>query len=189
MTMTQNETRIPGPTIPVGQAIGQVVGQAQSVLSGLLVDGCSQAGTDERDLPGPAANGAARRRGRRDRYVGDLVDWLDLDRRDAGELADSLVAAGLLTDGDRTVAIADAGAQLRASIVGSISAVTAPMYESLEPGRRRDDRPHPARPHPAGAGAEPGAPADPAEGRENAHDHAEPARRATRPGTGPATRT
>src|ERR1700722_14764658 len=43
--MTDNETQT-RPNIPVGQAIGGALGQAQSVLAGLLVDKVTQAGTD-----------------------------------------------------------------------------------------------------------------------------------------------
>ena len=124
------------------------------MLAGLLVDKVAQAGTERETYLALQRLGVLGDAAAEDRYVGDLVDWLDLDARTAAELADSLVAAGLLPRPARTVRIADDGAQLRAKIAGSISAVTAPIYESLEPVRRRDDRPHPALPHHAGAGAE-----------------------------------
>jgi hypothetical protein len=68
MTQTQSD---PTPAIPVGQAIGGALGQAQSVL------------------------------------------------------------AGPVMGGQETVRTTDEGARLRAEIAGSISAVTAPIYESL----------------------------------------------------------
>jgi hypothetical protein len=128
MTQTQSDSR---PDIPVGQAIGGALGQAQSVLAGLLVDKVTQAGTDRETYLALQRLGVLGDAAAKDRYVGDLVDWLDLDPRTAAELADGLVAAGLVTAGQQTVRIADDGAQLRAKIAGSISAVTAPIYESL----------------------------------------------------------
>ena len=128
MTQTQTET---SPDIPVGQAIGGALGQAQSVLAGLLVDKVTQAGTDRETYLALQRLGVLGDAAARDRYVRDLVDWLDLDVRSADELADRLAAAGLVTAGQETVTIADDGAQLRAKIAGSISAVTAPIYESL----------------------------------------------------------
>jgi hypothetical protein len=128
MTQTQTET---SPGIPVGQAIGGALGQAQSVLAGLLVDKVTQAGTDREMYLALQRLGVLGDVAARDRYVRDLVDWLDLDVRSAAELADRLAAAGLVTAGQETVTIADDGAQLRAKIAGSISAVTAPIYESL----------------------------------------------------------
>jgi hypothetical protein len=128
MTQTQTET---SPGIPVGQAIGGALGQAQSVLAGLLVDKVTQAGTDREMYLALQRLGVLGDVADRDRYVRDLVDWLDLDVRSADELADRLAAAGLVTAGQETVTIADDGAQLRAKIAGSISAVTAPIYESL----------------------------------------------------------
>ena len=130
ITMTGNATET-RPDIPVGQAIGGALGQAQSVLAGLLVDKVAQAGADRETYLALQRLGVLGDAAAKDRYVDDLVDWLDLDPRAARELADALVAAGLVTDGGQTVRIADEGAQLRARIAGSISAVTAPIYESL----------------------------------------------------------
>jgi hypothetical protein len=130
--MTDNETQT-RPDIPVGQAIGGALGQAQSVLAGLLVDKVTQAGTDRETYLALQRLGVLGDAAAEDRYVGDLVDWLDLDARSAAGLAESLVAAGLATAGQQTVRIADEGARLRAEIAGSISAVTAPIYESLSP--------------------------------------------------------
>ena len=103
------------------------------MLAGLLVDKVTQAGTDRETYLALQRLGVLGDAAAEDRYVGDLVDWLDLDARSAAGLAESLVAAGLATAGQQTVRIADEGARLRAEIAGSISAVTAPIYESLSP--------------------------------------------------------
>jgi hypothetical protein len=128
MTQTQPDSR---PAMSVGQAIGGALGQAQSVLAGLLADKVTQAGTDRGTYLALQRLGVLGDAAARDRYIRDLVDWLDLDVRSAAELADRLAAAGLVTASQESVAIADDGVQLRAKIAGSISAVTAPIYESL----------------------------------------------------------
>ena len=128
MTENQTETR---PAMSAGQAIGGALGQAQSVLAGLLADKVAQAGADRETYLALQRLGVLGDASARDRYVSDLVDWLDLDPRAATELADGLVASGLVAVGGQTVRIADDGAQLREKIAGSISAVTAPIYESL----------------------------------------------------------
>src|SRR3984957_17723303 len=91
MTGTETQTR---PNIPVGQAIGGALGQAQSVLAGLLVDKVTQAGTDRETYLALQRLGVLGDAAAEDRYVGDLVDWLDLDARSAAGLAESLGAAG-----------------------------------------------------------------------------------------------
>jgi DNA-binding MarR family transcriptional regulator len=141
MTQNQTESRPESqletrPAMSVGQAIGGALGQAQSVLAGLLVDKVTQAGTDRETYLALQRLGVLGDAAPRDRYVSDLADWLDLDPRAAAELADGLVAAGLattrpVTAGQQTVRVADEGAHLRAKIADSISAVTAPIYESL----------------------------------------------------------
>jgi DNA-binding MarR family transcriptional regulator len=129
--MTQNETES-RPAIPVGQAIGGALGQAQSVLAGLLVQKVEQAGTDRETYLALQRLGVLGDAADRARYVADLADWLDLDQPSAEELADRLVAAGLATAGrDRSVEVTDDGVGLRSRIADSISAVTAPIYESL----------------------------------------------------------
>jgi DNA-binding MarR family transcriptional regulator len=133
MTQTQSD---PTPAIPVGQAIGGALGQAQSVLAGLLVHKVAQAGTDRETYLALQRLGVLGDDAARDAYIGDLADWLDLDAGAAAVLADRLVAAGLATagpamGGQETVRTTDEGARLRAEIAGSISAVTAPIYESL----------------------------------------------------------
>src|SRR5580704_16333437 len=120
--MTQSGTQS-RPDSPVGLRLGQVLGQAQSVLSGLLARVLEQTQTKNETylaLQRMALLGGA---ASRDRYVGDLSDWLDLDLREAGELADTLLAAGLLTEADQQIRLTDAGADLRASIVESMGAI------------------------------------------------------------------
>ena len=134
MTENQTETRPAAPAKPAmsaGQAIGGAVGQAQSVLSRVLVEAAGQAGTTRETYLALQRLGVFGDATAKDGYVSDLVDWLDLDPRAAAELADGLVAAGLVTAGQQTVRIADDGARLREKIADSISAVTAPIYESL----------------------------------------------------------
>jgi DNA-binding MarR family transcriptional regulator len=116
-----------------GQAIGQAVGQAQSVLSRVLVEAVAQAGTGRETYLALQRLGVLGDAAATGDYVRDLVDWLDMDRRSAGELADGLAAAGLITARDGAVQITTDGAQLRARVVGLISAVTAPLYEGLSP--------------------------------------------------------
>jgi hypothetical protein len=130
--MTQNGTQS-RPAIPVGLQIGQVVGQAQSVLSGLLAGVLEQTQTKNETYLALQRMALLGGEASRDRYVRDLSDWLNLNLWDAAELADSLVAAGLLTAADGAIRLADAGAQLRASIVGSMGAITTPLWGSFDP--------------------------------------------------------
>jgi hypothetical protein len=130
--MTQSETQS-RPDNPVGLRLGQVLGQAQSVLSGLLARVLEQTQTKNETYLALQRMALLGGEAGRDRYVGDLSDWLDLSQREAGELADSLLAAGLLAEADQEIRLADAGAQLRASIVESMAAITTPMWASFDP--------------------------------------------------------
>ena len=130
--MTQSGTQS-RPDTPVGLRIGQVVGQAQSVLSGLLAGVLEQTQTRNETYLALQRMALLGGEASRDRYVRDLSDWLDLNRGDAGKLADSLIDAGLLTAADGAVRLADAGAELRASIVGSMAAITTPLWRSFDP--------------------------------------------------------
>ena len=130
MTHSGTESR---PAIPVGLQIGQVVGQAQSVLSGLLAGVLEQTQTKNETYLALQRLALLGGEASRDRYVRDLSNWLDLSLWDAGELADSLIAAGLLTAADGAIRLADAGAELRASIVGSMGAITTPLWGSFDP--------------------------------------------------------
>jgi DNA-binding MarR family transcriptional regulator len=130
ITMTQTQPHS-APAIPVGQAIGGAVGQAQSVLSRVLVEAVEQAGTTREAYLALQRLGVVGDATATDAYVRDLADWLDLDAGPAGELADSLAAAGLVTADDAEVRITADGARLRAQVVSLISGVTAPLYEQL----------------------------------------------------------
>jgi hypothetical protein len=130
--MTQNGTES-RPAIPVGLQIGQVVGQAQSVLSGLLSGVLEQTQTKNETYLALQRMALIGGEASRDGYVRELSDWLDLDLWDARDLADSLIAAGLLTAADGSVRLSDAGARLRAVIVGSMSAITTPLWGSFDP--------------------------------------------------------
>jgi hypothetical protein len=130
MTETRTESL---PAIPVGQAIGQAVGQAQAVLTGLLASVVAETGTRREAylaLQRLAGRGGA---AGRDSFVRDLGDALGMDLWAAGELADSMVAEGLLTSADGTIRLADPGAALRARIGDSIGALTAPVFGPLDP--------------------------------------------------------
>src|ERR1700677_3776590 len=136
-TMTQNGTES-RPAVPIGLRLGQVLGQAQSVLSGLLGRVLEQTQTKTETyqarqrmalLGGQTSDGETSK----DKYVRDLSDWLDLDLSEAGELADSLVEAGLLTATDGAIRLAAAGTELRASIVRSMGAITTPVWGTFDP--------------------------------------------------------
>src|SRR5580692_2509643 len=109
--MTQSATQSQ-PAIPVGLRLGQVIGQAQSVLSGLLAGVLEQTQTKNETYQALQRMALLGGEASREGYISDLSDWLDLNPGDAGELADSLIAAGLLTAADETIRLADAGAQL-----------------------------------------------------------------------------
>jgi hypothetical protein len=130
MTQSETESR---PAIPVGLRLGQVVGQAQSVLSGLLAGVLEQTQTKNETYQALQRMALLGGEASRDRYVGDLSDWLNLSLGDAGELADSLLAAGLLTAADQEIRLADAGVELRASIIASMGAITTPLWGSFDP--------------------------------------------------------
>lgn len=126
--MTQTRTE-PRPSVPVGQAVGQ----AESALTRLLMGVLAETGTKRETylaLQRLAALGDA---ATRDRYVRDLCDWLDLDLRAAGELADGMAQSGLITTTDGTIGLSPSGARLREKIRGSIAAVTAPLLAPLDP--------------------------------------------------------
>ena len=128
------ETRIEiGPLIPVGMAIGQTVGQAEAVLTRLLAGMLAKTGTTRETylaMQRLLVHGDAV--GRED-YIRDLSDWLDLDLWSARELADDLVAGGLLVLADGTIRLAEAGSELRERIRSGIAEVTAPLYAELDP--------------------------------------------------------
>jgi hypothetical protein len=130
MTPSGTESR---PAIPVGQQIGQAVGQAESVLSGMLAGVLEQTRTERGTYLALQRMAVLGGEASRDRYVRDLSDWLNLNLWDAGELADSLIAAGLLTTTDAAIRLADAGAELLAGIAASIGAITTPLWRAFDP--------------------------------------------------------
>jgi hypothetical protein len=130
--MTETPTQA-GPRIPAGLALGQVVGQAQLVLTRLLSGVLAETGTKRETylaLQRLSVHGDSLQR---DRYVRDLSEWLDLDLWAAGELADGMLDAGLIGLAGETVRLADAGAELHDRIRRSVGAVTGPLYEALDP--------------------------------------------------------
>jgi len=128
------ETRIEaGPLIPVGMAIGQTVGQAEAVMTRLLAGVLAETGTARQTylaLQRLLVHGDS---APREDYIRDLSDWLDLDLWSAGELADDLVADGLLVLADGNIRLAEAGSELRERIRGTIAEITAPLYAELDP--------------------------------------------------------
>jgi hypothetical protein len=130
-TMTETRTQAT-PAVPVGQALGQVVGQAQSVLTRLLAGVLAETGAERQTYLALQRLSVYGDAAERDAYVHDLSDWLDLDLWAAGELATSLAASGLITLADGAIRLTDAGAELRESIRGSIGNITAPLWASLD---------------------------------------------------------
>jgi len=130
MTETRTQSR---PPIPVGMAIGQAVGRAQSVMSRQLAGVCAGIGASlETYLALQRLALLGDQAGRED-YVRDLSDSLALDLWSAGELANGLAADGLVTLTGETIRLAAAGAELRTRIAGTIGNITAPLYAQLDP--------------------------------------------------------
>jgi len=130
MTETRTESL---PAIPVGQALGQAVGQAQAILTRLLTGVLAETGTPRETYLALLRLSVHGDSLQRDRYVRDLSDSLGLDLWAAGELADGMLDAGLLTLAGETIRLADAGAELRERTRRSVGTVTAPLYEGLDP--------------------------------------------------------
>jgi len=130
MTETRTED---GPVIPVGMAIGQVVGQAEAVLTKLLAGVLAETGASRETYLAMQRLLVHNDEADRDAYVRDLSDWLDLDLWSAGELADGLVAQGLLTLDHDTIRLAPAGAELRERIRRGIGDRMEPVWAQLDP--------------------------------------------------------
>jgi DNA-binding MarR family transcriptional regulator len=130
MTETRTED---GPTVPVGMAIGQVVGQAETVLTKLLAEVLAEAGATRETYLAMQRLLVRGDEADRDAYVRDLGDWLDLDLWSAGELADSLVAEGLFRLDHETIRLAPSGAELRERIRRGIGDLMGPVWEQLDP--------------------------------------------------------
>jgi len=105
MTETRTESL---PAIPVGQALGQAVGQAQAILTRLLTGVLAETGTPRETYLALLRLSVHGDSLQRDRYVRDLSDSLGLDLWAAGELADGMLDAGLLTLAGETIRLADA---------------------------------------------------------------------------------
>ena len=89
--MSETRPQSPQP-VPPGMAIGQAVGQAESVLSRLLAGVLAEAGTERKAYFALQRLTVLGDTARRDDYLNDLSDWLDIDLWSAGELADRLAA-------------------------------------------------------------------------------------------------
>jgi hypothetical protein len=131
-TMTETRTEN-GPAIPVGMAIGQVVGQAETVLTKLLAGVLAEAGATRETYLAMQRLLVHGDEAGRDAYVRDLGDWLDLDLWSAGELANALVAEGLFSLDHETIRLAPRGAELRERIRRGIGDLMAPVWEQLDP--------------------------------------------------------
>ena len=130
MTETRTED---GPAIPVGQAIGQVVGQAETVLTKLLAGVLAETGATRETYLAMQRLLVHNDAVDRDVYVRDLADWLDLDLWSAGELADTLVADSLFSLDEETIRLAPSGAELRERIRRGIGDLMAPVWAQLDP--------------------------------------------------------
>lgn len=133
MTRTQTASVPVVPVVPVGLAIGQAVGQAQAVLSGLLTRVLAGTGTTRETYLALLRLSAHDDCATRDAYVRDLSDSLGLDLWAAGELAGDMAAAGLITQTSEAVRLTDAGADLCMRLRQTIGGVTAPLYAPLDP--------------------------------------------------------
>lgn len=128
MTETQTQAGA-GPTIPIGQAVGQ----AETVLSRLLTGVLAETGTSRPTYLALQRMAVLGDQATRDQYVNDLSEWLELDQWKAAELADSLLAGKLLTVSDETVRLSETGAALRGRILSSVAGITAQLYEPFDP--------------------------------------------------------
>lgn len=130
MTEARTESR---PVTPVGMALGQAIGQAQSVLTRQLAGVLARTGTRRETylaLQRLQVNGDAMER---EAYVRDLSDWLDVDLWSARALAGSLVSEGLATEDAATIRVAEAGADLRGRARQEIGDIMEPVYAELHP--------------------------------------------------------
>ena len=130
MTETRTED---GPAIPVGMAIGQVVGQAETVLTKLLAGVLAETGATRETYLAMQRLLVHNDAVDREVYVRDLGDWLDLDLWSAGELASALVTEGLFTLDHETIRLAPPGAELRERIRRGIGDLMAPVWAQLDP--------------------------------------------------------
>ena len=153
MTETRTED---GPAIPVGMAIGQVVGQAETVLTKLLAGVLAEAGATRETYLAMQRLLVRGDEADRDAYVRDLGDWLDLDLWSAGELADSLVAEGLFRLDDETIRLAPSRRGVARAHPPRHRGPHGAGMGAARSRRRRDHGPDAATRHHAGAGPAPG---------------------------------
>jgi hypothetical protein len=130
--MTQTQAAPAGGQPPLA-AIGQVVGQAEALLSKLLARVLAEAGTSRQDYLALQRLAALGGSALREDYLADLSGWLDIDLWAAGELADGLAGSGLLAHDGPIVRFAPAGAQLRERIASSASVATRPLVAPIDP--------------------------------------------------------
>jgi DNA-binding MarR family transcriptional regulator len=126
------ETRTPASP-PVQFPIGPAVGMAEAVLSRLLAGVLAETSTSRPTYLALQRMVSIGGQAARDQYIADLSEWLDLEQPKATELADSLLAAGLLTDWDGTVRLSETGAELRARVMDSVRKVSDRLYEPFDP--------------------------------------------------------
>lgn len=132
MTETRSETSPVGP-IPVGMAIGQAVGRAESVMRRQLAGVCAGIGANVETYLALQRLALLGDEAGREIYARDLSESLALDLWSAGELVNGLAADGLVTETGETIRLATAGADLRTRIVGLIRNLTGPLYAQLDP--------------------------------------------------------
>jgi len=126
------ETRTPAST-PVQYPIGPAVGMAEAVLSKLLAGVLAETSTSRPTYLAIQRLVSIGGQATRDEYIADLGEWLDLEPPKASELADSLLAAGLLTAADGAVRLSATGAELRARVMDSVRKISARLYEPFDP--------------------------------------------------------
>ncbi len=130
MTETQ---ATPSASKPPLAEIGQVVGQAEAVLSKLLARVLAEAGTSRQDYLALQRLAALGGSAPREDYLADLSGWLDIDLWAAGELADRLSGSGLLAHDGPIVRFAPAGARLRERIASAAGVASRPLVAPIDP--------------------------------------------------------
>jgi hypothetical protein len=114
-------------------AIGQAVGQAESVLSRLLAGVLAKTGTNRETYLGLQRLLVHGDTAGREDYARDLSDSLDIDLWSAGELTTEMAASGVVMITGETIRLSEAGAALRERIRREIAGVMAPVWEQLDP--------------------------------------------------------
>jgi hypothetical protein len=129
--MTQTPAPVgPGRALPVGPAVGMAERTLTKLLDGVL----ARTGTSRQTYLALQRLSALGDDVSLDRYVDDLGFWFDLDLWNAGQVADGLVADGLVAVSDGTVTLTASGADLQAKVRAGASEVTAGLYGAIDPG-------------------------------------------------------